>query len=76
MLVRRNCAVVRTQNYCAISAMKPTENRPRNDRTKALDRTMDWSVLVQCSMSPRYIIYVMEPVGCHASASIAVTIRT
>jgi hypothetical protein len=56
--------------------MKPTENRPRNDRTKALDRTMDWSVLVQCSMSPRYIIYVMEPVGCHASASIAVTIRT
>jgi hypothetical protein len=57
----RGCAYPKLN--CAISVMKPTENRPRNDRTKALDRTMDWSVLVQCSMGPRCIIYVLEAVG-------------
>jgi transposase-like protein len=42
----------------AISVVEPIENRSRDDGTKALDRSMNGSVLVQGAMRPRSIIIV------------------
>jgi hypothetical protein len=36
--------------------MKSTENRPRSDGTEALNSTMNWGILVQRPMGPRFII--------------------
>jgi hypothetical protein len=41
-----------------ILIMKSSKNRPWNDGIKALNRQMDWGVLVQRAMSPRFIIIV------------------
>jgi hypothetical protein len=40
----------------AISVVKSTEDGQRNNGTVALKRSMDWSVLVQRAMNPRFII--------------------
>ena len=39
-----------------ILVVKSTENRPGNDGTEALNSPMNWGVLVQRAMSPRFII--------------------
>src|SRR5262245_61875831 len=54
---RSNSCVYRKLDS-AISVVKPIENRSRDDGTKALDRSMNGSVLVQGAMRPRFIIIV------------------
>jgi hypothetical protein len=57
-VVRSFQACVYRKLDSAMSVVKPIENRSRDDGTKALDRSMNGSVLVQGAMRPRLIIIV------------------